>query len=179
MRRPGVWPLAVALASLAAPASGCGSSSNSETFVINERVGSVDGVRINGPVSLVRDKFGDSCHRPYQVAPCDFDEGSITGFHSMRGGRVIHNYAKVGVMTEGDEVKAILVADPNGQTLKGVSVGYPLSFAKGRYPGMRCQRMQFEDSTGNEYCVDTLPGGEKLIFGGDPIDSITIGTGIN
>jgi hypothetical protein len=173
--------IAVALVSLASvialTPTGCVGSDDREVVPIDERAGSFRGIAVGEKVPPnLAEVLGQRCDPGATLTPCEVDQ--ITGVHSIRGEWAWENYEAVTVLTYAGDVQALVIADENAETTEGVAIGDQLSEAKERYQGLDCGLMPFHDSTGPPYCVGELGDRNRIIFGGDPVDSIAIGRGI-
>ena len=168
-------PLATVLVALVAV--GCGGGSEpGDPELIEEDPPSFKGVTVGEPVPANADELlGERCDQGAELTPCDLV--AITGPHAVRGDWSFENHSEVTLLTGYGDVQALVVADDNAETARGVAIGDDLAAAKGTYRRLDCGVQQFEDSTGNPYCTGSLRGRTRILFGGDPIDSIVIGRG--
>ncbi len=169
-------PLVVGALLFTGTVVGCGSAEK-PAKLIDENRGSFEGVVVGR--AIPRDLaalVGEPCKADYDLAPCGFVATDITAVQSFPGDWGVDKRDAVTLLTERGEVAALIIADDLAETSKGVGIGDDLADAEQEYPDAVCDIEQFEDSTGNPYCTDsTLPGGNQVQFGGDPIDSIAIG----
>jgi hypothetical protein len=155
--------------------AGCGDEPGPPK-VLAEDAGAYGGIVIGEPVPAdAAASFGGRCKEPDNIAPCEVSADDITGPRVLPGEWDWDNRDQVTMFTYRGQVKALLIADSAAETNKGVGIGDDLSSVEARYPQVECNVQRFEDSTGNPYCDIQLPGRLKLLFGGDPIDSIVIG----
>ena len=178
---PGCNALPVPLVGLAwviaLTVTGCLGSDDPEAVPIDDRAGSFRGIAVGEKVPPnLAEVLGERCDPGATLTPCGVDQ--ITGVHSIRGEWAWENYEAVTVLTYAGDVQALVIADENAETTEGVAVGDELSEAQERYQGLDCGPIPYHDSTGPPYCVGELSDRDRIIFGGDPIDSIAIGRGI-
>jgi hypothetical protein len=161
---------------------GCGEES--VPVRIDENNGSFRSIEIGGDPAEAR-ALGETCNHSNFTAPCGSDPQEITLPTVLPGQWEDTRYEEVTVYFRKGKVKAILIVDDDAVTAEGVQVGDPLDAAKERYPGLDCDVQTFEGVLsetveGEEYCDSELSPGRRIIFGGDPIDSVVIGgRGIN
>lgn len=84
-------------------------------------------------------------------------------------------YPHVSVLLDDGRVTAVVVAEPEAESLRGVGVGDPLDEARKAYPGIRCGEAAKGDAGATfPYCSVRLDAKRWLRFGEDPVQSITI-----
>src|SRR5262245_59114276 len=127
-------PLAAVLLSLIAV--GCGGGSDPD--VIEENPPSFRGVTVGEPIPSNADELlGERCDQGANLTPCD--RAAITGPHALRGDLSFENHSEVTVLrTAQGGVEALVVADDNAETARGVAIGGDLAAAKGPYGRLDC-----------------------------------------
>ncbi len=89
----------------------------------------------------------------------------------------VWRYRELVVFVAGGRVLAYLTTDRSAQTAAGVGVGDSLAIAERAYAGLDCFGVTLgSDAVKPSYpaCEGTLRSGDRLWFGGDPIDSIWV-----
>jgi hypothetical protein len=174
-------------------AVGCGGTDDGShrRLSIDERDGSVDGVRIGSTKRDVRNRFGDYGDSPeaYPIEPLEVDEheGSggpwsvATGPHHLgpggiNGEQVTLRYRGASFFVRHDHVFGFMVTSRGATTSRGVRVGDDLATAASKYPGFRCEPQSEGDTTVPQkaHCAGEASDDLLTYFGGDPIESITI-----
>jgi hypothetical protein len=159
-------------------AAGCGADSGGTAQrLIDEERGTYEGVAIGKRLAPAVDSaLGPRCEEPDNLAPCGVDAADVTAINSHDGDLSTDNRDGITLLTDNGWVRAFLTVDESATTARGVQVGDSLSEAETRYPGIGCDVQEFEGgATGSPYCTWVLPNRSRLIFGGEPIDSIALG----
>lgn len=173
-------------------AGGCGDRDTStRTLDVDERRGSVDGVRIESTKRVVRERFGDYGRDPqaYPIEPLEIDEeeGSggpwsvVTGPHHLgpggiEGEQVTLRYRGSSFFVRHDRVFGFMVTSTGSATSRGVRVGDDLATVKREYPHFRCEDEYRGETTATQkaHCSGEAADDLLTYFGGDPIESITV-----
>jgi hypothetical protein len=139
---------------------------------IDERAGSYGGVTIEDPVSVL-DALPGECQDADNDAPCGLDATSIVGPTTLAAGWSFRNFEDVTYIATETRVKGFLVTREGARTTAGVAVGDDLD-AAGDLPGATCKAERYEDSVGDQKCVVPAARQRWVIYGGDPINAITV-----
>jgi hypothetical protein len=152
---------------------GCGDDASPLTGKIDERNGTFHGVRIGANTGSL-EGLPDECQNSGHDGPCGEGDSGTTEPHTLPGEWHWRSYPGVTYYTSPGLVEGFRVSQTGSETLGGIEVGDSLDAARHAYPGMTCDVVHFEDSTGGPYCRVELSTKLALSFGGDPIDSIMV-----
>jgi hypothetical protein len=153
--------------------SGCGDDGTPLTGTIDERNGAFRGIRIGADTSSL-ERLPGECRDSDNDTSCGEGHSGTTEPHTLPGEWHWRNYPGVTYYTSPGLVEGFRVSQPGSATIGGIEVGDPLDAARHAYPGMTCDVVHYQDSTGGPYCRLELSTKLALSFGGDPIDSIMV-----
>jgi hypothetical protein len=184
MRAPSLLPLVLLLC------AGCSWLGNDPVATgpkvrsIDEDAGSYMGVALGDTRSDVHHAFG----KPAETSDPAFPLGS----EFDDGGPLMQRYAPLGYSKRPSldrwedasflstslpsGVWTIVVDDPRAATQRAVAIGDPLSTARARYPGLRCEKERDAGEYGTDppYCTGKLADDRYIWFGNDPIRIIAL-----
>lgn len=144
--------------------------------VVDERGGSLGGVRFGAATSEVRARLGE---------PSDGEDGffpagtrytgppSIPAPAGDRRPAALHFGETAYLVSASAGVFSMATVAEGARTRAGVAVGDPLARVRERYGRVRCGEARRSGAAGYAWCR-ALVGPVRVFFGGDPIASITL-----
>jgi hypothetical protein len=146
---------------------------------LDERSGTYRGVALGGTEREVRDALGPA--PPWtsndSIAPLEEDWVDIGAPNEIPspGTPGTLRYPHLSVLLDNGRVTAMVVAEPEAESIGGVGVGDDLDEARRAYPGLKCGDAAEGDAGATfPYCSVRVGAERWLRFGEDPIKSITI-----
>jgi hypothetical protein len=142
---------------------------------VDDSAGRYAGIRLDDPVSRIRDQLG--APPPPERRPRPLDE--IGGYPEFLPADTptLPTYGDVSFSLKGGRVASILVWGKGARTLRGVGNGDSLATAAKAYPGIRCSHSYSNgEYVSTPRCEMKLGARRYLYFGGDPVFAIGLST---
>jgi hypothetical protein len=170
---------AVVILGLSAAALLRGESKPEAKRIVDERSGSYRGLSLGDSEADVRDALGPapSWTENDSIAPLDEDWDEIGAPNTIPspGKPGTMRYPHLSVLLDDGRVTAIVIAEPEAESLGGVGVDDDLGDARRAYPDLICDEAAAGDAGATfPYCAGRVGAKRWLRFGEDPVESITI-----